>query len=348
MTPQTPIIDRNFKGVGRIKRATGTTAPKMRAALSNMLTALHEQGRLDVLRSIRDGLLPLLVVYDAYRRHALDSLPSGNTLTPLGSAMSIWIDNNDAGAKHKVSQRTSLKYLADAKKDAVVAELPVILEELRDTLGVKHPRSFNLARSHALRFVGATLKRNHPLYLAIGAVEKRKEPRRREGVRLTPTQLRGFFPNPDTDPVDRIAWDMATTGMHEKEYWHDGFAVLADRVRIYGQKRGGRNRFVPLVRRPEKPTIHERTFTDAVRDRTSRAIQPYDLRRTFAHWMEAAGIPRTRRMLYMGHGARDVTDLYERHEVEAFVVEDAAKLRAYLDSSPTKVHTMRPRRRVSA
>jgi len=46
--------------------------------------------------------------------------------------------------------------------------------------------------------------------------------------------------------------------------------------------------------------------------------------------LEAASIPRTRRRIYLGHGAGDVTDLYEAHEVAAFLVEDAERLQRYL------------------
>lgn len=341
MTPLTPVLDRHFKGVGRIKRATGTTVPKMREALNRMLTALYQQGRLDILRSIRDGKLALLAVYDAHRRHALDSLPLADTLNPLGETMQAWIDTADASDKHRQSLGQSLKYLLGIKADATVSELPALLETLRDTLGAKHPTSFNLARKAASRFVAATLKKNHPLFGAVLAVEPRKVAKRRKGQPLSLVQMKGFFPKPETDPLDAIAWGMATTGMHEKEYWHDGWSVEADRIRVYGEKRGGRDRFVPLVKAPAVPTMHERTFTDKLRDRTNRKIQPYDLRRTFAHWMESAGIPRTRRKLYMGHGVSDVTDLYERHEVEAFVTEDGKKLRKYLNLRPTKSHTMK-------
>jgi hypothetical protein len=41
--------------------------------------------------------------------------------------------------------------------------------------------------------------------------------------------------------------------------------------------------------------------------------------------------------MYMGHGAKDVTDLYEEHEVTAFLVEDATKLREFLKLDPPKV-----------
>lgn len=337
MTPQTPVIDRNFKGVGRIKRASGSTVPKMREALSRMLTSLHQQGRLDVLRAIRDGKLSMLEVYDAFRRHALDSLPMADTIVGLEETMGRWIPTADASEKHRYTHKQSLKYLLGVKPDAKVSDLPALLEALRDTLGVKHPRSFNLTRTSASRFVRATLKRNHPLWAAINAVEVRKVTKKRKGQPLAVKQMRGFFPNPETDPVDAIAWTMATTGMHQKELW-GRWHVLADRIHVEGTKREGRVRDLPLVRRPAVPAMHRRTFEDKLRERTS-AIQPYDLRRTFANWMESAGIPRTRRQLYLGHGAKDVTDLYERHEVVAFLKGDAKKLRRHLNLSHTKSHT---------
>lgn len=131
---------------------------------------------------------------------------------------------------------------------------------------------------------------------------------------------------------------MATTGMHAKEYW-GRWHVAADRVHVYGTKRGGRDRDVPLVMRPAVPKYNRRKFEDDLRDRT-RMIVVYDLRRTYANWMESAGIPRTRRRLYMGHGEKDVTDLYEHHEVTAFLSEDAKKLQTYLKLSPTETHMM--------
>lgn len=39
---------------------------------------------------------------------------------------------------------------------------------------------------------------------------------------------------------------------------------------------------------------------------------------------------RCRRMLYMGHSPSDVSALYEHHEVEGFLAEDAQRLRSWL------------------
>jgi integrase len=58
-------------------------------------------------------------------------------------------------------------------------------------------------------------------------------------------------------------------------------------------------------------------------------LRIYDLRRSFAVWMEDAGIPRSRRKHYLGHSAGDVTGLYERRELLAWFEEDAARLQTY-------------------
>lgn len=62
---------------------------------------------------------------------------------------------------------------------------------------------------------------------------------------------------------------------------------------------------------------------------TARSATPYDLRRTYANWLEAAGVMRTRRKLYLGHSAGDTTGLYELHEVNDFLAADGAKLREF-------------------
>lgn len=341
MTPQTLIIDRSFKGVGRIKRATGTTIPKVRQAISRMLTTLHQAGRLDVLRAVRDGKLELLQVYDAFRRNAVDTLPMANTLEPLAGAMKKYIDGSDLGLSGIRDARYALRALLGVNAAAKVADLPVVLESLRDSLGKRHPRAFNLIRAHASRFVSATLKRNHPLWAAINAVEPRQVKAKRKRTPLTIGQMRAWFPSPETDHTDAIAWGLVTTGMRPVEYWNS-WRVESDRIVVLSAKQrqtGVVERAIPLLVPPAVPRIHRRTWENRVRERT-RQITPYDLRRTYANWLESAGIPRTRRKLYLGHGTKDVTDLYELHEVHGFLVEDASKLRAQLNLSPTKAHTM--------
>lgn len=63
---------------------------------------------------------------------------------------------------------------------------------------------------------------------------------------------------------------------------------------------------------------------------TNGTVQPYDARRTFSHWLEEARITQTLIKMYMGHAAKDVTDLYQRHELAAYLESDADLLREYL------------------
>ena len=327
MTP-TLIIDRTFKGVGRIKIRTGTRIPAVRRKFSRMLTALADEGRVDMLRALRDGRIHIMQLHDAYQRKALDQLPSAETSRPLAPAMRDWIASFGQ-TKHAVSLETSLGYLEGAKANALISDLPQLLLTLRATLGQSHPRSFNMLRSAASGYIRQTLTRSHSLYPQVLAVELVPVKKKRKHCPLTVTEMRAWFPNPQTDDLDAIAWGMVTTGMGAKEYY-GGWTVMLDRVHIEGTKTDHRKRDVPLILAPAVPRMHRRTFEDKLRERTSRAMTPYDLRRTYSNWMEAAGILRTRRKLYMGHSAGDVTGGYELHEVSAFLSEDGTILRQFI------------------
>ena len=257
MTPDTLPIDMVFRGLGRIHRASGTTDKAVRRNIKRMLKRLHQSGRLDVLRALRDGKVSFLTVYDAYLRESLHELPVGDTMPLLREAMATWIEDAtpDYSAKHLENLETSRRRFERHDKEARVADLPRVLEEMRKTYGRKHPRSFNLDRAAALAFTRATLKRSHPVYVACLAVEERTVPKRTAGAHLTVQAIKGFFPNPDTNKVDRIAWALVTTGMGSKEYFDTPWEIRADRIHISGTKRGGRDRDIPLVRPPATPAL---------------------------------------------------------------------------------------------
>lgn len=332
---ETIVIDRRFRGVGRICLASGTTNPKIKAKYERMLAALYDDGRVDVLRSIRDRLVTFAEAYDAYRRGQLTELATGETAKKLAPAWDAWVKSADGSVKHRSSFVTSGRYLDRADSKARIGDLPRLLRKLRETLGVKHPRSFNLLRSHVSAFIRDTLTKAHHLYTHVTAVQPRTVEKRRKGRPLSLDQMQNYFGFPATDEVGQIAWSMATTGMGQGELWGK-WTVREGRIHIEGTKREGRVRDIPLVFAPVRPTMHRRTFENQFRDRVGRAFQPYDLRRTYANFLEMAGIPRTRRQLYMGHGAKDVTDLYEYHEVREFLASDAQKLGAILLPSSVK------------
>jgi hypothetical protein len=299
--------------------------------LEKMLTNLADMGRIDLLRAVRDGKIHVLALHDAYQRKALDALPNAETAKPLSATMAAWIATLP-NTKHTASLETSRRYLERERPNALLSDLPDVLDSLRKTLGRKHPRSFNICRSAASGFIRQTLRRSHPLYLQVTAVELVRVPSKRRHQPMTVEELRALFPNPATDHVDGIAWSMALTSMGAKEFWGE-WEVKSDRISIGGTKTKGRVRDVPLLMVPVVPRIHRRTFEDKFRQRTRGVRTVYDLRRSFAFILEAAGVVRTRRRAYMGHGAGDTTALYELHDVAAYLAEDARKLREFIGTT---------------
>lgn len=117
-----------------------------------------------------------------------------------------------------------------------------------------------------------------------------------------------------------------------------------DRVHIDGPKRDARVRDVPRLfpcaihegTTLARPAITSSSFSRAlniVSIATGIECSPYDLRRTFGNWLEAAQILRSRRKQYLGHSIGDVTERYERHEVAQHLNADGAKVRAWIAAS---------------
>ncbi len=333
----TPILDRQFRGVGRLKRASGTSDPQLFRLLDAMLTTLYKQGRIDILQALAVGALTPLQVWDRYRLGEIDRLPSADTMLPLDPAVWEWIRTKKCSTHHRAGLTYAFRaLLRGAKKNATVADLPALLRNLRRKTDT--PRMFNRIRSAAQAYISEHIGQSHWLYGQVREI-KSLEVDRQEGRPLTVARARELVAQMgDAGPM---LWSMAITGMGPGEYW-GRWNVLADRVHIKGTKREGRVRDVPYVGPVVTPTMPYPRFrralllastglpTAVAASKSPLAVRVYDLRRTFTNWMEAAGIVRTRRKLYLGHKAGDVTDLYERHEVAGFLVEDGAKLRHYL------------------
>ena len=71
---------------------------------------------------------------------------------------------------------------------------------------------------------------------------------------------------------------------------------------------------MPLLVEIEPPRLTVWGFRSALK-RSGLGVKPYDARRSFANWLEQAGIWETHQQAYMGHGPRTITDLYRRHEL---------------------------------
>ena len=141
---------------------------------------------------------------------------------------------------------------------------------------------------------------------------------------------------PSDQPIDLMALTIYLSGMNWKEYVGQ-WEIEKDCLHVAGTKREGRDRRVPytyaLMR---QASCSYKTFRSKLSIASEGKVLPGDLRRGFAHLLEQAGIPRIRRRLYLGHRVRDVSDLYETHDVRGFLVEDAIAIRKYVEGEHRK------------
>ena len=89
-----------------------------------------------------------------------------------------------------------------------------------------------------------------------------------------------------------------------------------------------------LAREPTR-----RELATAMREERGETVArgPLSSRKTFARWAEDAGVPRVRRLVYLGHGKQDVTDRYERYQIAEFLREEARRMRALLPQQSLRV-----------
>lgn len=350
----TLILDR-VTPVGRLKRATGTRDVRVARRLGAMITDLIDAARHDYLRAIRSGQLRPLDVYQVYRgATSAAGMPAVDQLQPLGAALTAWAAQAECGERHRATHRTFVRRVMEAALSApgaAVSELPALLEVVRGRYKArKQHAAFNRLRASALSFARDTLRRSHPVYGALIDVPPLRERKGRVNRPQSPAEIATIVRSSALTEGDRAAvWGMALTGMGPGE-WFGRWHIESDRIHIDGTKREGRVRDVPRVLsrlftapgEPEKPLLPTprakaaewpiRLFARALKGASGGAVQPYDLRRTYATWMEEAGISRTRRRSYLGHATGDVTDRYEAQDVTRYLMDDAARLTAWIES----------------
>lgn len=319
MTPTLPI-DTIFKGVGRIKLRSGVRDPRLRARMIERFKALceHEKGR-ELVRAMKRGELKPRELYELAKRD--EHLPAVGETRALAPLWLRWVSESKYSPDHTRNLKKELRRFERTHPGLTVRDLPGVIETLREEM-TDRARSFNYARAAALAFLRAKLKRSSPLYVAVWGTDP---------LKVTPTRKAPDLSIMDVERFGHEAVEMAHTGMLPKEYWGRVFSSSGSVLTIRGTKRAGRDRKIPLLIPITGPKVSLMTFRRRVRKLSDLAVQAKDFRNVFAWLLEESEIPRTRRRLYMGHGKRDTTDIYEEREVRRFLVEDGAKIRATLD-----------------
>ena len=320
----TPILDRLFGKVGRVRVASGTRSKPMVRKLNDMLSAFRDMGRADLLEAIRDHTVSPLYAFSRYRQGRLDEIPAGDVLPALGAAWDAWAKRLDCSPSYRTSLRRTRRALG-LSEEHILIDLPARLRAYRETAP---PDSSNQARVHALAFLRDTLGKSHRLWMAVRdmkpAKKKPRQPRQIPSVEEVRQLVVQLGPK-----AGGACWSLAAMGMIPKEYWEDGWEELPDRIRSYGQKRAGRTRDIPRWTRVVQPPLSFTTFRRKLRAASEGKWRPTDFRRAFARWMAEAGVSPMNQRLYMGHGARNMSQWYTDGEVTAQLDADAEKIRAH-------------------
>lgn len=311
-------------GCAPIRKASGTHDKKMRRKLISMVHTLHEQGRDDLVNAIAAGRLKPLQVYTRFRFNRLEELPHADELPLFRDTWPQWLAKKECSETHRQNTRYYFERFDLRIGDGSLGAIVDVLKEYRAEMH-GHARAFNLAKSDVQAFLRAVLGRRHRVYMDASDIPTLKVRPTQKKHPLTADQLRVLVKDLG-DPWGPIAWTMATTGMGWKEFTGD-WEREGVGLRIHGTKTGGRDRLVPLVSLLHRPIDAAETTFRYHLDKATPRVTPYDLRRTYTGIMVDAHIPRPRRKLYLGHSAEDITALYERQEVEEYLVKDAEAMR---------------------
>lgn len=349
------MFDREFHALGHLHRASRILDEKAFGVVNDRLDefATTPDGRKIIARLI-DGTVTGLQVLMAIKEGDNFGPLLGEGATPLLTALETWhaaTEKSVAKDTHRVRGELIAHLRTVAKPTTPVADLAKLLRKLRLTL--PSARSFNLDLQYASAFVRDTNGRRNELYLDLRDIDPRPEDSQAHGHPLTPVQVmelarvfdRIWQAKQGSRGAEMVA--MALTGMGPAEYWEENKAwwlVHPGHVHIHGTKRKSRVRNIPKLfpcalwdrDTIERPAITRHSFERALaiaRVATGIAVAPYDFRRTFANWMEQAGVLPSRRKQYMGHAAADVTEGYERHDVAPYVAEDAALVKRWIAAS---------------
>jgi hypothetical protein len=323
------LLDRQFSGIGRIRRASGTTDRRVFAGINKMLDTFYERGLFGQLEAIRDGSLKPIAAYAVFRTTRAESVPDAKAMLPLLSTWETWEEETPNADTRRMRRFARVHIEQLATQGSAIAEMASVISRLRPRL-VKQPPTFNRVRASALAFLKTTLGKGHPAYVAVRDIEGMHED---TVQRSAPTVAKAIAVRRAL-PASAAAlwWSMATTGMGPKEIDGD-WSVGTDRVEVHGRKRQARDRIIPRVSTPTRREIGWKQFREILRALpVETRVQPYDGRRAYAHLLEQAGIARTRRRMYLGHAVGDVTDRYETADLVAFLGEDAGKISALLET----------------
>lgn len=322
-------IDRRFKGVGRIARASGTTSVKRFRAIDNLLTELYEDGKLDVLRAIRDGTITPLEVYSASRTGRIPYVASEIVLhQKLWPAVEDWLPTCARSGATRDRYRQSMDRLRESgplRKNALVRDLARV-----DWRGVLDdwPNSgadFNRMRGTVSRFLTMTLgDKQHPFRRKVMS----SFPRGRESRgRVPEIDVGRFWAIMEHVPEGLVPCyvTLAVTGLRVKSEYcalkEHHLRPLTREVKVPGTKtegsadvvRVGDRSWPWIVRAVPAPLGYDslyRYWREACQKVGAEGLWMHDLRHFYAQQLIEAGRPEASVQSSLRHETADMTRRY--------------------------------------
>ena len=335
-----PEIRRYITEVGMIRVSVRTHDKGLLSRMRHAVEDLRLKGRFDWLILLRDGGITPLALLDRIQETPIKKLPPAEVRLFTEDTIARTLNGLAASPRHQRDTGQDLRRLLRlAPAGASLAVLPGLVQDAKTRyMDREQYRAFNKLRSSVLTLLRETVRRRSPIYQDVLEIDVLDTERRREGNPQTPREA--FELAAKMGAVWGAAWmAMCVTGMGPKELW-GAWEIEGDRITIHGTKRKSRQRIVFRLADITRPPLtydagyrHLRAILKAASERT---VQPYDARRTFAHWCELAGVPLSRIDHYLGHGAKKMLDLYTRHDVGKYLVEDRETVRRYLAANLPK------------
>jgi len=340
-----------------VRRATGLSERRRAADLERVLLQLAEHGRGDLILAFSTGHVSGPELLASVERYGLTYRLTTETALKVRRAMYDWLRTVKLAHKTRADYRWNLGALVGklpaldralrTKEQRALArgpdlhELPRLLARYaRRAL----PSQFVQVKAACQAFVRDTVPdgRESGLWRQLRAIEGAPRPRRQVQGGLSPARAREVAERLGPT-LGQMWWTLCCTGMETKEYWRrKGWDVRADRILIHGTKtlrfHEARDRAVPRLVTPVRTALGIRAFRThlrAVGDALGILdLTPYVGRRTFAHFLEEAGIVKSRREAYLGHSPKDELAKYEEHDVGPYLAGDAAAVRKVIGPEP--------------
>lgn len=339
------MLDRQFKGIGRIQKSYGTDDAATQHAISAMLTTLYRTGRHEFLEAVRDNKTSLLELYAKFQSQRLHDVAVVEGVIDFDPTVYSWVaDYPDIADSTRKNYTHHFKTLQGIKKNFPLTQLPDVLNQYKKVcVRNETGRQFNMVRNTVSSFLNSQYGTNNPVYKAVREIKPLSEKKKNPGV-AHPVHVALAVRRALRNDLGDMWWTMCICGVGMDEY-RKGLTIEGHGIRIKGEKMKRvderRNRLVPYIQDPAPIALEQKQFRKHLKNASpdGTSVKIYDGRRTFSLWCQEAGIPFARVQMYMGHSSRTMTDRYTKSQMDAFLKEDGDKLRQYIDKKTKEVMT---------